>query len=103
MHKTWLITGVSSGIGLLLAQKALARGDRVVGTSRNSNALGALRDRHGNRLDIVALDLQEPAAVRDAVNRAFERSGRIDASISIPLMRASAFKVRAPAAPVVGL
>jgi NAD(P)-dependent dehydrogenase (short-subunit alcohol dehydrogenase family) len=82
MHKTWLITGVSSGIGQLLAEKALARGDRVIGTSRNSDALGALRDRHADRLEIVALDLQEPRAVREAVDRAFQRSGRIDVVVS---------------------
>jgi NAD(P)-dependent dehydrogenase (short-subunit alcohol dehydrogenase family) len=32
--KTWLVTGVSSGFGRALAQAALARGDRVVGTLR---------------------------------------------------------------------
>lgn len=82
MHTTWLITGVSSGIGRLLAEKALTRGDRVVGTSRNGNALRALRERHADRLDIVALDLQAPAAVRAAVDRAFERCGRIDVVVS---------------------
>jgi NAD(P)-dependent dehydrogenase (short-subunit alcohol dehydrogenase family) len=34
MMKTWLVTGVSSGFGRALAQAALARGDRVVGTLR---------------------------------------------------------------------
>lgn len=36
MSKGWLITGVSSGIGRLLAEQALLRGDRVVGTVRQS-------------------------------------------------------------------
>lgn len=82
MDKTWLITGVSSGLGQRLAEKALARGDRVVGTSRDGNALGALQGRHGDRLDIVALDLQDLRAVRSAVDRAFQRSGRIDMVVS---------------------
>jgi len=33
--KTWFITGVSSGFGRALAQAAVARGDKVVGTLRN--------------------------------------------------------------------
>lgn len=37
--KTLLITGVSSGFGRALAQEALSRGHRVVGTVRNEQAL----------------------------------------------------------------
>ena len=49
MQKTWLITGVSSGLGRLLAQKALARGDSVIGTSRKADALPDLRERYPQR------------------------------------------------------
>lgn len=34
-HKNWLITGVSRGLGLAIASAALARGDVVVGTTRD--------------------------------------------------------------------
>jgi NAD(P)-dependent dehydrogenase (short-subunit alcohol dehydrogenase family) len=34
MSKTWLITGASSGLGRLMTERLLARGDRVVATAR---------------------------------------------------------------------
>jgi NAD(P)-dependent dehydrogenase (short-subunit alcohol dehydrogenase family) len=82
MNKTWLITGVSSGLGKLLAEKALTRGDRVVGTSRREDALGDLRERYPERLRIAALDLKDPDSVRGTVNRAFSEFGRIDVIVS---------------------
>jgi NAD(P)-dependent dehydrogenase (short-subunit alcohol dehydrogenase family) len=82
MNKTWLITGVSSGLGKLLAEKALTRGDRVVGTSRSEDALGDLRKRYPERLRVAALDLKYPDSVRGTVNRAFSEFGRIDVIVS---------------------
>lgn len=82
MQKTWLITGVSSGLGRLLAQKALARGDSVIGTSRKADALPDLRERYPQRLHIIALDLRDQGSVRAAVDRAFEAHGRIDIVVS---------------------
>jgi NAD(P)-dependent dehydrogenase (short-subunit alcohol dehydrogenase family) len=81
MQKTWLITGVSSGLGRLLAEKALARGDRVIGTSRNGDALPELRDRY-QELRVVALDLTDQESVRAVVDRAFSAFGRIDIVVS---------------------
>lgn len=82
MDKTWLITGVSSGFGRLLAQKALARGDRVVGTSRKADALPELRERYQERLRILPLDLRDQGSVRAAVDQAFGAFGRIDIIVS---------------------
>lgn len=82
MTKTWLITGVSSGLGRLLAEKALIRGDRVVGASRSEDALPDLRAGYPERLRIVAMDLKDQSSVRAAVDRAFAASGRIDIVVS---------------------
>jgi NAD(P)-dependent dehydrogenase (short-subunit alcohol dehydrogenase family) len=43
MMKTWLITGTSSGLGRLLAERLLQRGDRVVATLRREGALDDLK------------------------------------------------------------
>ncbi|PST21880.1 short chain dehydrogenase [Mesorhizobium plurifarium] len=82
MEKTWLIAGVSSGLGRLLVEKALARGDRVVGASRSEDALADLRSRYPQRLDIVAMDLKDQRSVRAGVDRAFAASAHIDILVS---------------------
>jgi NADP-dependent 3-hydroxy acid dehydrogenase YdfG len=73
---------VSSGLGRLLAEKALIRGDRVGGASRSEDALPDLRARYPERLRIVAVDLKDQSSVRAAVDRAFAASGRIDIVVS---------------------
>lgn len=82
MQKTWLITGISSGLGRLLAEKALLRGDSVVGTSRHADAVPDLRQRYPGTLRIVGTDLSDPASVRSAVDGAFATLPRIDIIVS---------------------
>jgi len=38
MSKTWLITGASAGLGRLMTERLLTRGDRVVVTVRRAGA-----------------------------------------------------------------
>jgi NAD(P)-dependent dehydrogenase (short-subunit alcohol dehydrogenase family) len=82
MNKAWLITGTSSGLGRLLAERLLARGDRVVGTLRRPGALDDLVAQYGDRLRILTLDVTDANAVRATVARAFEEMGRIDVVVS---------------------
>jgi len=42
MAKTWFITGTSTGLGRLLTEQLLERGDRVIATLRKPGALDAL-------------------------------------------------------------
>lgn len=76
--KTWMVIGASSGIGRTVAEKLLARGDRVAAMARHIDALDALRAEHGERAHPVALDLTDAAAIRPAVDGAFDALGRID-------------------------
>ncbi|MBY6266028.1 SDR family oxidoreductase [Azospirillum sp. 412522] len=78
MHKTWFITGASSGLGLEMTQQLLAKGHKVVATTRRSEALAPLKQDHHERLDVVQLDLVEPAGIASAIETAFQRHGRID-------------------------
>ncbi len=82
MSKTWFITGTASGFGRVLAEKLLARGDRVAATRRGAGALDDLKARHGDKLWIASLDVTDTAAVRRVVDRAFEAFGRIDIVVS---------------------
>lgn len=76
--KTWLITGASSGLGLDMTAKLLARGDRVVACGRRGAALEALARTAGERLRIARFDVADTAALRREVDAAFATFGRID-------------------------
>jgi len=82
MDKTWLITGASSGFGRGLAEKVLARGDRVIATVRRTGSLDDLVAQYGERLSVAYLDVSEPDAVQATVDKAFAEFGRIDFIVS---------------------
>lgn len=82
MTKTWFITGASSGLGLVMTEKLLDRGDRVIASARRTGALSELANAHSDRLSVVALDLTDTEAMRAAVDRAFESVDRIDVVVS---------------------
>jgi NAD(P)-dependent dehydrogenase (short-subunit alcohol dehydrogenase family) len=62
-----LITGATSGLGEALAEQCLARGDRVIACGRNAEALAALQDRHGDRVETRQFDIADRAAVAAAL------------------------------------
>lgn len=76
--KTWLITGCSSGLGRLLAESALARGDNVVATARDTASLVALIPQHAQRMRVAVLDVTRPGDAARAVAEAVEAFGHID-------------------------
>ncbi len=71
-RKRVLLTGANRGLGLALATRLLARGDRVLATCRApaaADALDALRDAHPDHCHIVALDVaaaDAPVRLADA-------------------------------------
>lgn len=76
--KTWFITGTSRGFGRIWTEAALARGDRVAATARNSGALASLQDRYGEQLLVQQLDVRDKLAVQGAVAQAHAHFGRLD-------------------------
>ena len=82
MSKTWLITGASSGLGRLMTERLLARGDRVVATVRREDSLADLQKEHGVRLVSPVLDLTDTAGIRAVLASAFRHLGRIDVLVS---------------------
>ena len=83
MPETVLITGCSSGFGLLTALHFARQGARVVATLRNPRKAGPLEEAKAAGLDlhIVPLDVLDDASVTAAVARA-EALGPIDVLIN---------------------
>jgi NAD(P)-dependent dehydrogenase (short-subunit alcohol dehydrogenase family) len=80
--KVWFITGSSKGFGHIWAEAALARGDRVAATARNTDTVKDLVDAYGDNVLAIALDVTDKAAVDAAVNRAHDHFGRLDVVVN---------------------
>ena len=83
--KVILITGCSSGFGLLTAARLASKGHHVVATMRNPDKSGALfqevRTRGGN-VDILPLDVTDKASVARAVKDIAAKYGYIDVVVN---------------------
>jgi NAD(P)-dependent dehydrogenase (short-subunit alcohol dehydrogenase family) len=76
-----VITGASSGIGLVTARQAAARGARVVLVARNENDLAQAVDRiraDGGRAIYVVADVADRQQVDRVAEEALREFGRID-------------------------
>jgi NAD(P)-dependent dehydrogenase (short-subunit alcohol dehydrogenase family) len=82
MSKTWLVTGTSSGLGRVMTERLLDRGDRVAATVRHEDALADLQQKHRESLRVMRLDLTDSDGIRAAVDQAFRHFGRIDVVVS---------------------
>jgi len=78
----WFITGASRGFGLEITREALSRGDSVVATARNPQAVQDAIPDGGDRLLAVGLDVGMSEQVTTAVQAAIERFGRIDVLVN---------------------
>jgi NAD(P)-dependent dehydrogenase (short-subunit alcohol dehydrogenase family) len=79
--KVWFITGAGRGLGIDIAQAALATGHSVVATGRNSARVLAAIGEHENLL-AVTLDITDANAAQTAVRAPVERFGRIDVLVN---------------------
>ena len=80
--KTWLITGASSGLGRLMCEALLARGDRVVASMRKKAVLDEMAAKYGDLLQVIVLDLSQSATIKPTVEAAFSQAERIDVVVS---------------------
>jgi NAD(P)-dependent dehydrogenase (short-subunit alcohol dehydrogenase family) len=78
----WLITGASSGFGLMLAERVLEHGGRVVALARNVAPLGDLERRHPGRLLCLAVDVRDHGAIDAGVATAVAAFGSVDVLVN---------------------
>jgi len=79
--KIWFITGAGRGMGVDFAKAALAAGNGVVATGRNTDAV-AKAVGEADDLLVVKLDITSRADAESAVQVAVERFGRIDVLVN---------------------
>jgi NAD(P)-dependent dehydrogenase (short-subunit alcohol dehydrogenase family) len=79
--KVWLVTGAGRGMGLDIANAALAAGHAVVATARNPGTVTASLAENDDVL-AVKLDVTDPADAEAAVKAAVDRFGRIDVLVN---------------------
>src|SRR2546425_699924 len=81
MSKVWFITGAGRGMGVDISKAALAAGNKVVATGRNTDkvtqALGEAQD-----LLVGKLDVTKPTDAEAAVKGAVDRFGSIDVLVN---------------------
>ncbi len=79
--KVWLITGAGRGMGVDVAKAALAAGNAVVATGRNTDAVRKAVGQ-AEELLVVKLDVTRPADAEAAVKAAVDRFGHIDVLVN---------------------
>ena len=80
--RIWFITGATRGLGVAIANAALAAGDRVVVTGRRRDALVANFGEDSDRVLSLVLDVADLNAAQPAVEAAITRFGRIDVLVN---------------------
>jgi len=80
-QKVWFITGAGRGMGVNIAKAALAAGNAVVATGRNTDTVTKALGK-ADELLVVKLDITSPEAAQAAVKAAVDRFGRIDVLVN---------------------
>jgi NAD(P)-dependent dehydrogenase (short-subunit alcohol dehydrogenase family) len=79
--RVWFITGAGRGMGVDIAQAALAAGHAVVATGRSTEAVAEALGEADDLL-VVELDITSLASAEAAVQAALDRFGRIDVLVN---------------------
>jgi NAD(P)-dependent dehydrogenase (short-subunit alcohol dehydrogenase family) len=77
-QRTWFITGTSRGFGREWAKVALERGDRVVGTARDTSTMQDLTEQYPESFLGLQLDVTDRSAAFDVVKQAHDRFDGLD-------------------------
>ncbi|AKD55681.1 SDR family NAD(P)-dependent oxidoreductase [Spirosoma radiotolerans] len=76
--KIWFITGASRGFGRVWADAALKRGDKVAATARKLESIADLKEKYGENVLLLELDVTRPEQVKAALEQAHAHFGRLD-------------------------
>lgn len=78
VNKVWFITGASRGFGRVWADAALKRGDKVAATARTLAGIADLKEKYGENVLTLELDVTNPKQVKTVVAQAHAHFERLD-------------------------
>lgn len=76
--KIWFITGTSRGFGRVWADAALKRGDKVAAAARNLASVADLKEKYGDNVLTLQLDVTNAEQVKTVVAQAHAHFERLD-------------------------
>jgi NADP-dependent 3-hydroxy acid dehydrogenase YdfG len=76
--KIWFMTGTSRGFGRVWAEAALKRGDKVAATARKLSSIADLKEKYGDNVLTLELDVTNPEQVKATVAQAHAYFGKLD-------------------------
>ncbi|WP_417357798.1 SDR family NAD(P)-dependent oxidoreductase [Flavobacterium sp.] len=76
--KIWFITGTSRGFGRVWTEAALQRGDKVAATARSLESIADLKEKYGDNVLTLQLDVTKPEQVKTALEQAHSHFGKLD-------------------------
>jgi NAD(P)-dependent dehydrogenase (short-subunit alcohol dehydrogenase family) len=82
MPRVWLITGSSRGLGRAFAEAALASGCQVAATARNAEDLVELKDKYGDLVLPLTLNVTSETQAREAVQATIRTFGKLDVLVN---------------------
>ncbi len=77
MNRVVLITGASSGIGKACAERLIGEGDRVYGTSRQTEAESRVQGLH-----MLSMDVDDDESVAAGIDRIIQAEGHLDVVVN---------------------
>ncbi len=82
MKKTWFITGISSGVGKVLAETVMETGDFVIGTFRKEKQVENFNALNKGKGIAVLMDVQDQESVTNGVKNILGNYPKIDVLVN---------------------
>ena len=81
-RKICLVTGATGEIGQFIVSEGVKRGYKMIAFGRNEEKLGAIKEAHGDMVDVISLDLSDRVNIEEALHTIFSRTPEIDSVIN---------------------
>ena len=82
LNKVWFITGSNSGFGRSLTEAVLAKGYKVVATTRHPEEIEDLVKQYPDTVKAVTLDITKSEEIKSAIDTALSTFGQIDVLVN---------------------